>query len=140
MRVTRRVEDHIRTVLNNKVLTKYHKYEDVEKLIRIVDRDIDERVDTFRNKLWEEAEEKYPDLKLMPNSTGYRRKNPLTHPEVKAEDIVKRIAEEAVSKAVESVVVSLELGAPASQLETLIDEAYHGVLKYVEERTAKIVD
>lgn len=139
MRVTRRVEEHIRTVLNNKVLAKYHKYEDTYELINTVERDINERLDAFRAKLWEEAVEKYPDLKLMETNSFGRRMMP-THPEVKAEAAVKRIANEAVSRAVESVAVSLELGAPASQLESLIDEAYLGVLKYVEERTSEIVD
>ena len=139
MKVTRRVEDHIRTVLNNKVLTKYRKYADMYELVNTVERDINARLNTLKAKLWEEAEEKYPDLKLM-KTTSYGHKLPATHPEVKAEDAVKRIAEEAVSRAVESVAVSLELGAPASQLESLIAEAYLGVLKYVEERTSEIVD
>lgn len=138
MRVTRRVEEHIRTTLNHKILAKYHKYEDMNKLVNSVSRDIDARLDTIRTELWKEAEEKYPDLKLMSGSRYGRMVS--SHPEVQNENAIKRIADEAISKAVESIAVSLELGAPASQLESLIDEAYRGVLKYIEERTSKIAD
>lgn len=139
MRVTHRVEDHIRKSISDRVFSKFTVQGRMHTMVQDLRKSIDERVDEYRKTLWKEAEEMYPELKDM-KDTIYGYKNADTHPAVKAEIQLRSNVSDAVQKAVDGVIVSLELGAPATQLDALIDEACKAVEKYIEERTAKIVD
>ena len=139
MKVTRRVEDHIRERITDRVFSKFTVQERMQAMVQDLRKSIDERVEAYRKTLWEEATEMHPELKDM-QDTIYGYKNADTHPAVKAEIQLKYNVSDAVQKAVDGVIVSLELGAPATQLDALIDEACKAIEKFIEERTAKIVD
>lgn len=127
MRVTKRVEQHIYEKVQEKLeMSKLDTLENhLSELITSVTNEINEKTNEYRKKLMEEAEKKYPELAKCPRPRS--RWELYSNPDVSKQRAMRARANDLVNIAVENVIISLELGTPAAQLESLIDRACEDV-------------
>lgn len=122
MRVTKRVEGYIREKILENVRTNTAEAEAIEELCVSVRKRVNEECAAFREDLLRRIADEYPELKNC--STDYSGMFISSqHPAVLRARALSMRASELAEKAVEGLTVSLELGVPASSLESMIEQA-----------------